>query len=177
MRPFVLVFLAAVAMTCAFGCREAPTAPGIGLMPPPAQSTGLSGTWTGTGSDNQGEETVSLTMTQAGANVSGTVVTRAVNPADGSCGSCHKDKIGTFTGTISGTDLSLNLTFPSGSDAAPTPICSVAMTIAASISSKDRITGAYTGADSCEGPFTGGTVSIARPPMSSADTRSRSESR
>ncbi len=174
MRSLGLAILAAAATTFAFGCRASPAAPGaVAVTPPAARSTDLSGAWSGTGSDNQGDETVSLTITQTGATVSGTAVTRAVNPADGSCASCHKNKVGTLTGTISGTDISLNLSFPSGSEAAPTPMCSVTIAVAASVPSSDRITGAYTGADSCEGPFTGGTVTVTRTPMSRPDTRSR----
>lgn len=171
MRPLVPAIVAAFATAFAFGCRAMPTAPGAGVTPAPAESTTLSGTWTGTGSDNQGAETVSVTMTQAGGNVSGTVITKAVNRNDGSCASCHKNKVGTFTGTVSGTDISLNLSFLSGTDAAPTPMCSVAITIVASVSSGNRMTGSYTGADSCEGPFSGGTVTMSRPPMSSAGRR------
>jgi hypothetical protein len=94
--------------------------------------------------------------------VTGTVVAKAVNPDDGSCASCHKNKIGTFSGTVSDAGVTLHLSFPSGSDAAPTPMCGVTVDITAPVPSGDRMTGSYTGADSCEGPFTGGTLAVVR---------------
>ena len=80
--------------------------------------------------------------------VSGTAVSRPVDPTDGTCASCHKSKIGTFSGTVSGT----------------TPMCSVTVDGTAAIVTESRITGAYSGADSCEGQFTDGALSMARQP-------------
>ena len=96
--------------------------------------------------------------------VSGTAVSRPVDPTDGTCASCHKSKIGTFSGTVSGTTLRLTMFFPVGSDAEPTPMCSVTVDGTAAIVTESRITGAYSGADSCEGQFTDGALSMARQP-------------
>ncbi len=161
MRALVTVIVA-LAASLALGCRASPVAPSPAAGPAVIPSTDLSGTWNGSGADAQGPESLSMTIAQTGTSVSGTVVAKAVNPADGSCASCHKNKIGTFTGTLSGTSLRLNLSFPAGSDAAPTPMCSVTIAVTSAVSSNDTIAGSYTGADSCEGPFTG-TLTISRP--------------
>src|SRR5262245_7552523 len=84
--------------------------------PPPTAAVNLSGTWSGTGSDSFGPELVTWVLTQSGTSVSGTAALNAVDPADGSCGSCHKVKRGTLTGTLSGTSLSVTMKFPAGGD-------------------------------------------------------------
>ena len=150
MGPIVAVALAGMAAALAADCTMLPVAP---------TSLQLSGTWDGTGSDAQGAEVISWVMTQTGNTVRGTVSTRAVDPADGSCASCHKNKTGTFTGTIVGSSLTLTMFFPTGGDV-PTPICSVTMVATADGVTDARITSTYTGADTCEGPFTDGTFTM-----------------
>jgi hypothetical protein len=95
--------------------------------------------------------------------VSGTVATRAVDPADGSCASCHKNKSGTLTGTMSSGALTFTMSFPSGGSDG-TPLCGVDMS-----GTTTRLIGSlagatYSGADSCEGPFSGGAFSMTRQP-------------
>ena len=136
--------LGAIAAALAANCTKLPVAPA---------SLQLSGTWGGTGSDAQGAEVINLVMMQTGSTVQGTVSTRAFDPADGSCASCHKDKTGTFTGMISGSSLTLTMFFPTGGDV-PTPICSVTMIAMADRITDSKITSTYSGADTCEGPFT-----------------------
>lgn len=153
-------------MSSASGCTgpiagpASPTAPGV-QPPPPDRPVDLTGTWEGTGSDNQGPEKLAWTLTQTGQAVSGTAISTAVNATDGTCASCHKNKIGTFSGTVSGTTLTLTMTFPAGSNAAPTPICGV--TISSTIPTLgDTISGTYSGSDSCEGPFSQATFTMTR---------------
>ena len=70
-------------------------------------------------------------LTQTGTNVSGTVATQAVNPTDGSCNSCHRNKTGTFSGTIAGTALTITMFFAAGAAGDPTPACQATLTGAA----------------------------------------------
>src|SRR6185503_12503244 len=78
-------------------------------------SVNLTGTWTGTGHDtylgHPDGITVAWVLTQTGSTVSGTVQTSALFPGH-DCVSCHREKTGTVSGTISGTALTLTMAFP-----------------------------------------------------------------
>jgi hypothetical protein len=164
----------AVAAMLALSCGSASTAPTIvspapapPVTPPtpdPGPPGSFSGSWAGNASDSQGETTVSWSLTQTGDAVSGTVLTQAVNPNDGSCNSCHRNKSGSVAGTISGSTLALTMVFAAGVDGDPTPACSAALTGRATIGPDRRIAGQYTGDDTCEGPFVGGAFSMTRQP-------------
>lgn len=130
----------------------------------PSPSVSVAGTWNGTGDDSQGVTIVTWALTQTGTSVSGTVKTQAVDPTDGSCNSCHRNKTGTFSGTISGTTLTLTMFFAAGGTGDPTPACTATLTGIASRIAEDTLTAAYSGADSCEGPFMNGTLAMARHP-------------
>ena len=106
---------------------------------------------------------ITLTLAQSGDALSGTAMTRGVEPGGTTCASCHKVKDGTLTGTLSGTALTLKMMFPTGGDV-PTPICSVTIDAAASNVTGGRMAATYTGEDSCEGPFTGGSFTMDRQP-------------
>ena len=160
MRSVLPLVLGTTITLSASGCSGSPAAPNR----PSARQVNLSGAWSGTGSDTQGPMTLTWALTQAGPTVSGTAISRAVNATDGTCASCHKNKIGTFSGTVSGTTLTLTMFFPDGSDAEPTPMCSVTVDGTAASITESRIAGAYSGADSCEGPFTDGALTMARQP-------------
>ena len=138
------------------------------LVTAPAATTtaaGLAGTWTGTGMDSQGATCVTWALTQSGTSVVGTVKTQAIDPTDGVCGSCHRNKSGTFTGTISGDRVSLTMFFAAGADGDPTPACVATRTGSAPTVVADRLSTAYSGSDSCEGVFENGTVSMTRRPV------------
>jgi hypothetical protein len=51
--------------------------------------------------------------------------------------------------------------FPAGGDV-PTPICSVTINATAADITRNRIAATYSGADSCEGPFTNGAFTMSR---------------
>ena len=136
----------------------APAAP----APPPAAVVDVSGTWSGTGSDSFSPELVRWVLTQAGSDVTGTAELAPVDPADGSCASCHKLKKGTFTGTLSGNALSVSMRFPAGGDV-PTPICIVDLSGTATVDDR-RITASYSGTDTCEGIFSNGRIDLTRQP-------------
>jgi len=153
--------LAVVLLTC--GCGSSPVAPDVPprlSAPPPLN---LTGTWSGRGSDPQGDHLITLTLAQSGDALSGAVITRNVEPSGTTCASCHKVKDGTFSGTLSGTALTLKMMFPTGGDV-PTPICSVTIDATASSVTSGKFEATYTGEDSCEGPFTNGSVTMDRQP-------------
>ena len=101
-------------------------------------------------------------LTQTGSTVSGTVQMQAVDAA-GSCNSCHRNKAGTFSGTISGTTLALTMVFPPGGAGDPTPACTATLTGTAPIVATGTLTVAYSGVDSCEPPAQNGTLAMHSP--------------
>lgn len=119
----------------------------------------LSGQWSGNGSDSQGAETFTWVLTQTGTTVSGPVTTAAADPRDGSCASCHKNKLGVLSGTLNSGVLTLTMSFPTGGDV-PTPICSVTMNVTTGNVSNSQIVANYSGGDSCEGPFVDGAFTM-----------------
>ena len=157
LRPGV-VLPAALVIGVAMACGSSVTSPTT------TGTSGLGGTWRGTGLDSQGSTIVTWTLSQTGANVSGTVKTQAVDQNDGSCGSCHRNKSGTFTGAIDGTTLRLTMFFAAGVDGDPTPACTATLSGTASTAAANQMTAVYAGEDSCEGPFLNGNLPMTRQP-------------
>jgi hypothetical protein len=170
MKARLLLSAAAALLIVAIACGGSPTRPSQTTSPPPPaqptqpapQPASISGDWTGTSVDSQGTTVVNWTIAQSGSDVAGTVTTRAPDPADGSCNACHRNKSGTFTGTIAGDVLTLTLTFAAGVNGDPTPICSATMTGSASRIAAGDLSGVYTGSDTCEGPFLDGRLTMSR---------------
>src|SRR4051794_6091539 len=105
--------LAAALLLPLAACGSSPAAPVSALPVVIAPAAGnLTGTWTGTGTDAQGAETFKWVLTQDGDRLTGSAVLDSANPTDGSCGSCHKQKHGTLSGTLSNGGLALTLDFP-----------------------------------------------------------------
>src|SRR5262245_24816860 len=143
------------APTPASAPAQAPAAP----LPTPASGT-LIGTWTGIGSDSFSPERVTLVIAQTGASISGTAEINAVDPTDGTCGSCHKVKRGILAGIMSGDELTISMKFPAGGDV-PAPICDAELKATAKVSDR-RIAGTYTGSDTCEGTYADGVIELAK---------------
>jgi hypothetical protein len=122
----------------------------------------LTGNWSGTATDSQGGTNVTWQLTQTGTTVSGTVRTMALNPDDGSCSSCHRNKSGSVSGTLNGNALTLTLFFAAGANGDPTPACSATLNLSAPATSASRVVAAYSGADTCEGQFANGTMTMAK---------------
>ena len=163
MKTLASVFIAGlfVPVTVA-GCGSSPAAPNPATPTATTPSaTNLTGTWTGTGTDAQGPETFRWTVTQTGDRITGTVVLDPADPNDGSCGSCHKKKNGTVTGTLSGGALTLALEFPAGGTDL-TPLCGITMNASTTNVAAARIAASYTGTTTCEGPITDGTLVVTR---------------
>jgi hypothetical protein len=133
------------------------------VVPPPVvpvAGNSLTGTWSGTGSDSFSPELVTLMITQSDTAISGTAEINAVTPDDGTCGSCHKVKRGTLTGTVAGGTVTMSMRFPAGGDV-PAPICDAEFNATALLLDR-RITGTYTGSDTCEGTYSNGMIDLAR---------------
>ena len=121
----------------------------------------LTGTWTGTGNDAQGAETFKWTLTQSGSTLTGSAVLDSANRNDGSCGSCHKQKNGTLSGTLTSGALTLTLDFPEGGSDI-TPLCGITMHATSGDIAAGRINATYTGTTTCEGPISDGTFTVTR---------------
>lgn len=154
-----LLGAAAIVYTAAFAAAVGGQAP-----------INLAGTWSGTGSDHWVNRNVADGMrvrwdlTQSGSTVGGTVASTNLTASnDGSCSGCHRTKGGTVSGTVSGDSLTLTMTFP-GNVGEITPHCSNSFSGSATSITADALTLAYTGTDSCEGPFTNGSLVMASGP-------------
>jgi len=163
MRAIAAAAAGAILGAALAACGSSPASP----TTPPAQNTAaaainVTGTWNGTGSDSFGPELVTWVLTQSGATVTGTAELKAADPSDGSCGSCHKVRKGTFAGTLSANSLSVSMSFPAGGDV-PTPICVTDLSGTATVVDR-RITASYTGTDTCEGFFADGKIELTRQP-------------
>jgi hypothetical protein len=148
----------AVWIASALACGSSAPAP----TSPTASSLNIAGAWNGTGTDPQGAEKMSWMVAQNGSALSGTADLAPLNAADGACASCHKFKTGTISGSLSGTSLAMRIVFPAGGDGVPTPMCTITFDASATGVNGSRIDAAYTGDDSCEGPFVGGTFVMTR---------------
>jgi hypothetical protein len=146
--------LGLVVASSTLGCRANPTIPNV---------VNVAGTWTGTESDRLGPALLTWTLHQTGSTVSGTAIMRPVDATDGSCASCHKSKDGTFSGTVSGTSLTLEMFFATGGKLDPTPACSITLNSTATNVTQSAIAGTYGGSDPCEGTFDG-TFAMTRKP-------------
>ena len=127
----------------------------------PTPALNLSGNWTGTGSDAQGDVKFKWALTQNGSAVAGTAIMDSATPDDGSCGSCHKQKTGTVIGTLSGGSLTMTLDFPKGGTDI-TPLCGLTLVATVSDISAARLAGSYTGTTTCEGPIADGKLTVAK---------------
>ena len=154
----VLACLVAAALLIPLAGCGSPAAPTTKAS---GSAANLAGTWTGTGTDAQGPETFRWTVAQTGDRISGAVVLEPADPADGSCGSCHKQKTGTLAGTLSGGTLTLTLDFPAGGTDV-TPLCGITMHATTSDIAAGRVAATYTGTTTCEGPITDGALTVTR---------------
>ncbi|MBI2318736.1 MAG: hypothetical protein HYY28_14540 [Betaproteobacteria bacterium] len=147
--------------------------PGTGFwvnMPAAPAPLSMVGAWSGTGVDSNantganGTTIVTWTLAQTDARVSGTVNTRSVDPVGTTCNSCHRNKTGTLSGTVTGTAMTFTISFPPGVAGDPTPLCTATITGTVSGITQSSFTASYSGDDSCEGPLLDGTLTMARQP-------------
>jgi hypothetical protein len=159
MRVSVAVLIAAGGMALACGSSPVvPSRPSTTTILP--AGIDLTGTWSGTGSDSYSPERVKWVLAQSNSTVAGTAEFAPMDPADGSCASCHKLRKGTFSGTFDGATLTVRMNFPAGGDV-PTPICVTDLSGSASIAG-NQITATYSGTDTCEGLFANGQLTLTR---------------
>lgn len=146
---------------CGSSAAPNPASPTDTTAPTAPATANLSGTWNGSGTDPQGPENVRWTVTQTGTALSGIASIMPASTTDGSCGSCHKLKDGTLSGTMVGGALTLTLDFPAGGNDL-TPLCGITITATTSDVTPGRIAAAYTGTTTCEGPIAGGSLVMTR---------------
>jgi hypothetical protein len=80
---------------------------------------------------------------------------------DGTCGSCHKVKDGSISGSVSGTAVTLRMSFTLGGSQ-PTPLCLVIMDVSASGVTSTSLSSSYNGSDSCEPLVALGSITMTR---------------
>ena len=124
-------------------------------------SLNLTGTWTGTGSDGLGPETFTWVLAQSGNALSGSASMRPLSLTDGSCSSCHKLKDGSISGSVSGTAVTLRMSFALGGSQ-PTPTCLVVMDVSAAGATSTSLSSSYNGSDSCEPLVALGSITMTR---------------
>ena len=139
--------------------RSSTTPSPVTTVRPVPEDLNLAGTWTGTGSDELGPETFTWVLAQSGNTLSGSVRMRPLSETDGSCTSCHKVKDGTISGSISGSAVTLRMSFALGGTQ-PTPTCLVTMDISASGVTSTHLSSTYNGRDSCEPAVGLGTITM-----------------
>jgi hypothetical protein len=149
----VVALLAAPVAACAGSSPATATTP--------TSAINLAGAWSGSGADAHGPELMTWSLAQVGTTVTGDVDMRPVDPSDGTCGSCHKFKKGTVTGTADANGATLAIHFPAGGDVV-TPMCEISFRVSASGSIATRIGATYSGDDSCEGPINDGKLTMDR---------------
>jgi hypothetical protein len=160
---FAAVALAALTASCGGSGMPGPksTSNGASGPPPTFEGTGVDTNPNTGSSGGMGTTVISFTMMQSGANVSGTVTTRSTD-APGTCASCHRSRTGTLTGTISGGTLTWTAAFPADAANDPTPACSATLSGTIPDIAADSVSGTYSGADTCEGQYTNGSLTMAR---------------
>jgi len=119
-----------------------------------SSSVNLVGTWTGTGSDSSGPGTFTWNITQQNGNqISGTITFRNASNIGG---------LGAISGTLSGTTLAFTLHVPVGALPPPFSLCAISSDGSAQNVTASRISGTYTGTNSCSGPFNNGTLTMTK---------------
>jgi mono/diheme cytochrome c family protein len=97
MRASLAVVVVAASATAVLACGSspAPAVPSLTTTPLAPARVDLTGTWSGTGADSYSPERIKWVLAQADTAVTGTAEFAPMNPADGSCASCHKLRKGT----------------------------------------------------------------------------------
>ena len=144
-RQFV-PWLCALALTGACkGKSETPEAPS-------ANTLNVAGSWRGTATDSSGPGSITMQVTQSGADLTGTV-TMSVTTAGGR---------GTVTGAVSGSStIRLTITIPAGGFDSPFASCTANVS-ATGQATATSITATYTGTNSCSGPITKGELTLSK---------------
>ena len=154
-RASVIAIVAGIA-GFAVGCGDDATAPAPRILD-------VAGSWFGSEQDRLGPALLSWTIVQTDSTLSGAATIRPIDAADGTCGSCHKNKVDTLSGSVSGQSVTSSMFFPAGVDGDPTPACSIRLDSSVPVVTGSWIAGRYSGSDPCEGTFDG-TLAMVRKP-------------
>ncbi len=141
--------LALFAGLLAWGCGGSSSSPASPSPVPSNNLSSLTGTWSGTSADSTGQERMTWTVWQDGANMTGTM-----NFSD--TGRTMMAN-GTMRGTILGRTVSFHMDVPNGGFSGAMSACSMGMDGQATMSDDGRtMTGTYSG--SMSGMMSGGMM-------------------
>ncbi len=138
-------------VSCTYSGIRTPPGSMITLGSTDPQPMDLTGTWSGTASDSTGPGRMTWRLTQTGTMLAGSV--SALTPS----GTVVFN--GTFSGTITGTNLRFAIEVPKGGIVG-FPGCSVSINGSSTNITTSGIAGIYTGNNSCTGPFSSGSFSL-----------------
>ena len=151
-KVFAAVLLAAFTAACG---NSSPTGPS-GMTP-----ASMAGTWAGSSSDSSNSMGTGSMMGQAGLGAMTWQLTQSGSTVTGSMSfsGMQGGRPGSFSGTMSGDDMTLTMDLPSGSMMSSG--CSARATGTARVSGT-TMTGTYGGSNSCTGAFTNGQMTMTR---------------
>ena len=148
-RAAVLAF-AITALACDDGGAGGPIGPGGGGQVP----IGVTGTWSGSASDAIGQFTMTLTLTQSGVNVTGTMRgTSAVGAP------IYNN--GTVSGQATTNTFVFTINVPRGG-IVDAPDCSASFAATTTDLLSTSMSGTYTGGDTCGNTFVGGRFQLVK---------------
>ena len=151
-KVFAAVALAAFTAACG---NNSPTGPS-GMTP-----ASMAGTWAGSSSDSSNSMGAGSMMGQAGLGAMTWQLTQSGSTVTGSMSfsGMQGGRAGSFSGTMSGEDMTLMMDLPSGSMMSSG--CSARATGTARVSGT-TMTGSYSGSNSCTGSFVNGQMTMTR---------------
>jgi hypothetical protein len=154
-KSFAVVLLTIFAAACG----------GNSTTTPSAMMTAVSGTWVGTGSDSSSSMGTGSMMGQTGMGTMTWQLTQNGSAVTGSLSFSGMMGMvpGSFSGTMSGEDMTFTMTMPAGSmgnmGAMMGSSCSAQVTGTSHINGS-TITCTYSGTNSCTGPFSNGQMTM-----------------
>ncbi len=154
-KSLAVLALVALSVACGSNSQMMPTGP--------SGTTAMSGTWSGSASDSSSSMGAGSMMGQAGAGTMTSPLTQNGAAVTGTMtfSGMQGRMPGTFTGTMSGDDMTFTMDMPDSSMMSSG--CSARATGTAHVdASRTTMTGTYSGSNSCTGAFTGGQMTMVR---------------
>lgn len=115
---------------------------------------GLAGDWSGTAEDASGPGHMTWRLSEVDGWFAGSV--SLLEDTTSALG------YGSVTGTVEGTTVAFTVTIPAGGFSAPYAHCSASLTGTATLG-RTRMTGVFSGTNTCSGAVTDGTFTLVRP--------------
>lgn len=161
----VILILASSAAACGGASQATPTAPtpANSATTPSGTSAAVTGVWTGTASDTSGSMMTGGLMGQSGMGSPTWTLAQTGSTVTGSISfsGMMGQKAGTFTGTMSGEDMTFMMDLPMGSMMSSG--CTATAAGTAHLNGTTMVmTVTYGGSNSCTGPFANGQMTMTR---------------